>query len=149
MKNIQILVVLYSFFCTIVSFGQSHPRSKDYSGIITPTSEIQTILLPAVNGDSLMQADITLGYENRAGIRKDVSVNPELQGTVDNLPDGGRLWRMRFVSLGAITHSFLFPNFHLAQGTEMWVYAEDNDFAVKGPFTCSINNTFKFNHLTS
>ncbi len=149
MKNSLYLVILLCLLSTMDIRAQLHPRSKDYSGIITPISEIQTMLLPTVNGDSLMQADITLGYENRAGIRKDVSVNPALQGTVDNLPDGGRLWRMRFVSPGAITHSFLFPNFHLAQGTEMWVYAEDNDFAVKEPFTCSINNTFKFNHLTS
>ena len=119
MKNSLYLVILLCLLSTMDIRAQLHPRSKDYSGIITPISEIQTMLLPTVNGDSLMQADITLGYENRAGIRKDVSVNPALQGTVDNLPDGGRLWRMRFVSPGAITHSFLFSNFHLAQGTEM------------------------------
>ncbi len=143
MKNNVYLVILLCFICMIPASAQLHPKSVDYGSSITLSTDIQTILLPSVNGDSLKEADILLGYENRAGIRKDVSINPELQGTVDNLPDGGRLWRMRFVSPGAVSHSFLFSNFYLAQGTEMWVYAEDKDFSVKGPFTSKNNKEYR------
>lgn len=143
MKNILFLVLLFTLSFTIQANAQRHPKSYEYQGVISAPPAIQTVLLPAVNADSLKQDDTLRKKENRVGIRQSVSINPELQGTVDELPDGGRLWRMRFVSPGASTHSFLFSTFHLAEGVEMWVYGEDGDFEVQGPFTSKNNKLYR------
>ncbi len=58
----------------------------------------------------------------RFGEEVRVSIDAASSGRWDPLPNGGRVWRLRVTSPGAFSLSFLFDDFALEDGEELWVY---------------------------
>lgn len=67
-----------------------------------------------------------------------VQLTPQDSGSWDALPGGGRLWRLRVVSTGALSLNFAFIPFHLPPGATLHLYSADKSY-VEGPFDASDN----------
>lgn len=60
-------------------------------------------------------------------------------GEWTTLPDGSRIWRIRFVSKGAKTLNFLFEDFYLPEGATIYLYSNDKEDLL-GAYTHEENN---------
>lgn len=78
--------------------------------------------------DSLQTGPWRFGYN----ITTDLSLNNS--GTWFDLPNGGKLWRLKVKCQNALTVNLTFDNVSIPQGNEMFVYNEDQSF-VLGSFT--------------
>lgn len=68
----------------------------------------------------------------------DVNYSCEKNGEWFSLPDGGRLWRMRIRSEGAMSLNIIFKKFKLPVGGKLFVYSPDRS-TVLGSFTAKNN----------
>ncbi len=110
-----------------------------------------TVSLPAAPTFQLDPATITPGMLDAAaskdGVLKfgeevKVSIDSSTAGRWDTLSNGARVWRLRVASPGAFSLSFLFDDFALADGEELYVYNDARSDA-HGSYT-ALNN--KENH---
>ena len=93
-----------------VRVSWSQPSS---TGAASPPVDITPQML-----DSAASKDGVL----RFGEEVRVSIDAASSGRWDPLPNGGRVWRLRVTSPGAFSLSFLFDDFALEDGEELWVY---------------------------
>ncbi|HSN53623.1 MAG TPA: hypothetical protein VLT32_03085 [Candidatus Sulfomarinibacteraceae bacterium] len=69
----------------------------------------------------------------------DVDLSPATAGTWEPLDDGGRLWRLRIASPGALSLNLAFEPFDLPGGATLWLYGPDGSM-VRGPYTAEDRN---------
>lgn len=74
----------------------------------------------------------------RFGYKLEVNWNTENSGTWEELPDGGKLWRLKIVSPGALSINLLYDKFWLPDSAKLFIYNEKKS-QVFGAFT-SLNN---------
>ncbi|MFQ6609441.1 MAG: trypsin-like peptidase domain-containing protein [Fidelibacterota bacterium] len=112
-------------------------------------SQFQSITMPEVDVASLLLEDETAPKDEpfRFGYPQPVDLTLENSGTWEDLPDGGRLWRLRIVSPGAHSINLMYNRFHLPEGGRFFVYSEDLS-TVLGAFT-SQNNKEHMEFATS
>lgn len=119
---------------------EAQPKSFTTGSNLTPSENIPTFFLVSVNHDSLSRVDDELGYDNRFGIGKSMNISLYESGIWDTLTEG-RILRVRVVSPGAISHSFLFSFFHLSENAELYVIEENSSY-YKGPYTYKNNKSY-------
>lgn len=56
-----------------------------------------------------------------------VDYNLDNSGSWHTLPDGSRIWRIRFYSEGAKTMNFLFSDFYMPKGATLYLYSNDRN----------------------
>ncbi|MEM9846513.1 MAG: pre-peptidase C-terminal domain-containing protein [Bacteroidota bacterium] len=102
------------------------PHAQRYQDLIT--SNVPTVQMPAVDLNQLQQedaADEAAGLPPRFGKRFNVSLNPNDHGRWDNVPNGGRVWRLAIESAGAISLNLTFDDFFLPKGARLFIFTED------------------------
>lgn len=108
---------------------------------VVSTKEIMSVTMPAINVDSLLQADKVeekLGMAPRFGSAIDADINIKQVGDWEELPDGTRLWRVRIVSPGAYSINLIFGKYYVPKGGKLYVYSEDKKMVI-GAFTARNN----------
>lgn len=106
------------------------PKSFTYSSHTKPlTNEnnIETMVLPVPNVDSVVRIEKILDAKGitrpyRFGISIPISFSIHEHGTVDQLENGGRLWRMKFVCPGAQSVNFMLHSYTATQGAFLYTY---------------------------
>ncbi|MCE1189553.1 MAG: T9SS type A sorting domain-containing protein [Ignavibacteria bacterium] len=97
--------------------------------------------MPEVNTQVLLtedEQDLTKGVPLRFGYKHGVTYSTQNSGIWENLPDGGKLWRLHIVCPGAITTNLLFSEYLVPSGAKLYLY-NDAKTEVLGAFT-SRNN---------
>lgn len=101
---------------------------------VQPTSSLSLHRMSALDNDSLRRV---AGDDHQRpytyATRRGISVEPERQGTWEQLPDGSQLWRYRVRSETAQTVSLKFEPFSLPAGAELYVYDPSRE-TVHGPY---------------
>jgi lysyl endopeptidase len=108
-----------------------------------PLDQVAVLELPAVDVEALLAEDrlrASLDVPARFATALPVSVSPTEQGTWDDLPAGGRLWRLRIHGEGARSLNLGFTRYQMPVGGELRLYAPDYHEAI-GPFTSADNET--------
>ena len=145
----------YLFSAIVLIAGISIPIAQVSVGGIPYSLEhqvraqFQTVTLPEVDAEPLFIEDENAPKDEpfRFGYPQPVNYNLENSGTWEDLPDGGRLWRLRIISPGAKSINLIYDRFHLPDGGLFFVYNEDLS-SVYGAFT-SQNNKDHFEFATS
>jgi hypothetical protein len=92
--------------------------------------------MPPVDLDRLQAEDAIRPVPYRFAEAIPVGYTTDNAGTWDDLPDGGRVWRLRIASSGAQSLNLGFTRFDLPEGASLWLYSEAQD-QVEGPYTAS------------
>ncbi|MEM9888339.1 MAG: PPC domain-containing protein [Bacteroidota bacterium] len=116
---------------------QAH--AQRYQDLIT--RNVPTIQMPAIDLNQLAQEDAAEeadGLPPRFGKRFEVNLNPNEQGRWDNVPHGGRVWRLAIESPGALSLNLTFDDFFLPKGARLFVFNEDFS-QILGAFSAANN----------
>lgn len=117
---------------TPLSFGNKHLQ-KYFDGIKLSSVNIHQFLtedsLAAASGDKTL----------RFGAEIAVNLTSENSGTWEQLPDGGRVWRLSLQSPGALSLHANFSRFQLPDGARFFAFNR-NGTSVAGAFTAANHN---------
>jgi PKD repeat protein len=104
------------------------PRSFSAAGL---KSSIPVTEIMAPDASRLRAEDDEadrLEKSQRAGVELPVSISSDRTGIWEDLPGGGRLWRIRIRCAGAEGIGIIFDNPVLPEGADMFVYTPDHQF---------------------
>jgi len=149
MKNLSLLSLIASMMLlvainntTIAQISQGGiPPSFLYPAI---NAEIDVQNFRSPDMDLIHQEDVEnreLGYLKpyRMGVSVPVNLSIEDAGTWTTLPDGGKIWRIKLASEGALALGVYYDDFWLPSGGELYLYNEGRDHVI-GAFTEENNN---------
>jgi len=104
----------------------------------TLVKHVPVEVMPYIDVDALKAEDLILDtIKNipwRFGQNIEVSISQASHGVVETLEDGSKLWRVSVSSPGALSLNFLFDQYSLPPGAELFIYNEDRS-EVLGAFT--------------
>ena len=138
----RILLTGVLFVGAFIALG-GQGRAQISEGGIPPSfsrslkSSIPVVVMERVDVANMVakeQAEDGKDVPFRFGWPFDVSLNPENSGIWENLPDGGRIWRLKVKSEGAYSINLLYDVFRLPAGAEFFLYSEDHQMII-GAFT--------------
>jgi len=114
---------------------------REYGGVPpsqyrAPGKPVPTVTLPEVDVEALFEEDAAAakGAALRFGYSHEVDLAFGNSGVWENLPEGGRLWRLRVESRDALSISFVLGTFQIPPGAELWAY-DDAREVVRGAYT--------------
>jgi len=139
-----LLIGLWSIFSIVSSntlFAQlSVPGTPESFSISTKKSFTLTEkTLKSINIDSLRNADIELGINNRYSIVQELNINIKESAVKTEIPGEGYIWQYQLKSDKAFSLGILFKRFILASGSKVFIYTPDHS-KILGAFTY-LNNT--------
>jgi len=140
MKKISSLLILT--IATVCAFGQTTNSRGPYQWPANRNS-IETIELPAVDIAKMLAEDA----ENekmkigpwRFGKNFEVNYAINNSGTWTTFANGDRLWELAVVGTGALSLNFIFEEFNLPSGAELYLYSPTTRQEI-GAYT-SLNNS--------
>ena len=123
-------------------FGIKAKAQMSYGGEpqsfkVTVSSVIPTIEVEALDVEALLAEDASIEGKNHAlriGVTKDVMYTNTNSGRIDLLPDGSKIWRLKFHMEGATFTSMNFSTFNIPNGAELFLYTPDREYVI-GKFT--------------
>lgn len=127
-----------------VLFAQVSAGGTPYSfthGNLIPLDEITVLDLPPVPLGALQEEDaLRKDGEKppRFGYPHAVDIDLVVQGSAEDLPDGGRLWRLGILTEDAFTVNLIYDDFRLPSGGKLYLYNEAGDILL-GAFTARNN----------
>lgn len=133
-------LLAFTFFSPFLT-GQISEAGVPYSFQNSVRQDVETIYMPGVDVDALLLEDAEdemKGVPYRFGYPMNVDYNLYTNGTWENLPDGGKLWRLTIVCPEAITTNLIYSNFFMPPGAKLYLYNE-NRSEVLGAFTSKNN----------
>ena len=106
--------------------------------IAVPTAP--TVAMPRINVQDYLDEDATESKDVpfRFGAPFEVAYDLNSSGTWTELPDGGRIWRLRISSPGAYSLNLVYDDFFLPTGAKLFLYNDNYEYVI-GAFT-SANN---------
>lgn len=129
----------------------SHARSgappSSMTTALAPIRDVDQVAMPAVDVERLLREDDEAAVSGHGGPARfaapiPVDLGPDSDGTWEYLPDGGRVWRLRVLSPGALSLNFGFGRFHLPPGATVHLYPSPEHPSVaerpgwySGPYT--------------
>ncbi len=132
--NISFLIL---FFCALVASAQLSekgvPPSSYYA--LPPTVPVKT--MPGISLKSLLvedEADLASNLPLRFAKGFKVNYNLTNSGVWHELENGDRVWRLRIECPGAMNINFLYSDFFMPPGGQLFVYNEDKSQVI-GAFT--------------
>jgi hypothetical protein len=142
MKNLFLLIILLSGIAlnaqvtseatppswNIALFNKSNATLKE----IMPSIEIERLKKEDFANDGLRMKPY------RFGEKIPVDFNLFNSGKWTVLPSGDRIWRINIESTGAKTINFLFDQYNLPEGAELFIYNDEHTDRI-GPYTSSEN----------
>ena len=130
------MAALLCLFGTKVMAQMSY-GGEPHSFKVTLSSVIPTIEVEALDVETLLAEDASIEGKNHAlriGVTKDVMYTNTNSGRVDILPDGSKIWRLKFHMDGATFTSMNFSTFNIPNGAELFLYTPDQEYVI-GKFT--------------
>jgi len=106
---------------------------------------IEATKFPKVDVASLLEEDALNDEDNlpyRFGYTFSTDYNIFDHGEWNELPSGGKVWRMRFQSKDAISINFLLEDFEIPKGAEIYLYNNDHSDVI-GAYDAKQNNDEK------
>lgn len=141
MKKLIFIALLCS--CTAL-FAQVTNQGAPLSWLMQQASEIDPIVLPAVDVESLLLEDAKYDKTGERPYRfgQEIVVDYSLEnaGHWTVLENGDRIWRIRFYSEGATSLNFIFEDFYLPPGATIYLYRHDR-LSQLGAYTHLENNS--------
>ncbi len=132
---VEALAALLVVVASVISFaaftGVSHARTGappvSMTAALAPVRDVDQVAMPAIDVERLLREDeeaAVLGHGGPARFAAPIPVDlgPDSDGTWEYLPNGGRVWRLRVLSPGALSLNFGFGNFHLPPGATVHLY---------------------------
>ena len=121
----------------IKAMAQMSYGGEPQSFKVTVSSVVPTIEVEALDVETLLAEDASIEGKNHAlriGVTKDVMYTNTNSGRVDILPDGSKIWRLKFHMEGATFTSMNFSTFNIPNGAELFLYTPDREYVI-GKFT--------------
>ena len=143
MKRLVKILILIQF-----TMGQQTQEGAPYSQIYDLGNNFQTITLPQVDRDVLLEEDTyrEMGKPYRYGYKHDVQYSPENSGIFEETADGGMMWQISFTSGDAYAISFEYEEFYIPKGGKLYVYTPGYEM-IHGAYT-HLNNTEHYRFST-
>ena len=129
------LIPLLFFLCTLLPLrGQEEGLPYSFTHTVSPI--VPTEVMPAVDMEAArtMEAEADKRGEYTFGVEIPVQLNTLNSGLWENLPDGGRLWRLGLRSDSACSINLQFGRFHLPAGATLHIYTADQSH-ISGAYT--------------
>jgi len=133
-RKLAQLAIAAAFFPAAAGAAQLN-RLPSFSATVEPLESVpqETVRLDlATVAEVIADARRPFGGPYRFAERIDVSFRPGQRGRWESLEDGGRLWRLRLFSPGALSLSLHFSRFSLPEGASLWLYDPRGEL-VQGP----------------
>jgi hypothetical protein len=143
MKKITLLFILVTLSCWL--FGQISTPDIPWS-FNNKASDIESIdfynMTPPNVQKLLIDDEQMIKYDKkiRIGVVQTVNIDAFNYGTLDYLPNGDVIWRLRIKSTDAKALNALFDYFNLPNGVKLFIYNPDKSF-VLGAYTSELNNS--------
>lgn len=138
------ITLLISILFIYAGFAQVTNQGKPFSWKLRNQQTIAPIAMPSFNLKDLQREDAIndTGKDKpwRYGYEFMVDYSLANSGSWQTLPNGGRIWRIRFISAGAKTMNFLFSDFYMPQGATLYLYNNDHTDLL-GAYDARQNNT--------
>jgi len=140
----KLKITLLFLLLIYVSYGQVTNEGTPYSWSLTAKAkDMAAIAMPKFDLEKLQAEDkINDAGKNkpwRYGYEFLVDHNLENSGVWNELPNGDRVWRIRYSSQGAHTMNFLFSDYYMPKGAKVYLYANDRS-DVLGAYDDAQNN---------
>jgi len=119
-----------SLYAQISIGGKPYSFTNDGLG-----KSLTTVQMPGINLAKLQVEDAEdeiTGAPPRFGDPIEVNLNMENSGTWENLPNGGRLWRLSIEAPGAKSINLLYNDFYLPAGAVLYLYSADGQHVIGG-----------------
>ena len=137
MKKLISLFTIFALSFSIL-YAQSEQIERPYSfGLKNISQSVDVQKMPAVDLQKLEREDAQVVDKStpvRAGIGFGVNHNLTNAGRTDITADGGKLWRTKYVSEGAVMTYLVFEQFDIPKEAKLFVYSPDHE-QVYGPYT--------------
>lgn len=122
------LTILLVLTAAIPAQGRQGFPPASFSQPVQSLRSVDMVVLDAVDTEALRAEDETATAAGTGGPARfaaaiPVALDADGDGTWEALPDGGRLWRLRVVSPGALSLNFGFSRFRLPDGAAVHFYA--------------------------
>lgn len=140
MKRITLLVLLaFIFQVTAQNSQRPVPESWNVSDIkrVAPIELPRPNLAPLQAEDALNDLDKSIPW--RFGYDHFVDYGVSNAGEWDTLPNGDRIWRINFISPGALTMNLIFDRYKIPVGGKVYIYNGDHS-QILNVFTHQHNN---------
>jgi len=141
-RNLRFLVICFLVFPFLLNAQiqiPNTPQAQRYKDLIV--ADVPTVKMPIINLEELQQEDAedeAAGLPPRFGKRFNIDLNLENSGRWDNLPNGGRIWRLAIESQDAISLNFTYSDFFMPKGAQMFIFTEDFS-QILGAFSAANN----------
>ena len=123
-------ITLLLFFCFAISSGQVTNQGRPLSWKLNTTEKVEAAVMPAFNVEALQQDDKRNAHSKEIPWRfaHEFAVNYTMQnsGSWLTLPNGDRVWRMRFKSNGAKSLHFWLRDFYIPKGATLYIYYNEH-----------------------
>lgn len=138
-KTILLALLAFIFQATAQKSQRPQPKSWNLANI----SKTIPITLPAPNLAPLKAEDAVNDLDKsipwRFGYDHFVDYGIENAGKWQTLPNGDRIWRINFISPGALTMNLIFDRYYIPIGGKVYIYNEDHS-QILNVFTHQHNN---------
>jgi PKD repeat protein len=132
-----ILIVLVNITISVYSQVERGGLPRSFQLQLNQKSQLQPVEIDGPDMLSIQQEDsedARLEKSYRVGVEIPVTITSANSGQWDNLPGGGRIWRVTIKCNGAQAIGLNYNQLHLPSGTDLFVYTPDH-INVIGAFT--------------
>ena len=132
---------------TQISQEGTPPSQQDvYKSEMASIGQVEKKTLSPVNADSMRKEDSIEQAQNpgippRFGVGQDLNAGIENSGQWDTLPNGDKVWRLRVHSPSAKSLNFVFQEYKLPEGAELYIHSKQHDWTI-GAFTAKNNKDY-------
>ncbi|UCF41712.1 MAG: hypothetical protein JSW43_05130, partial [Gemmatimonadota bacterium] len=135
LSGLSAFLVALSLCSTALAKQITPPRS--FAHDLRGTADIDHRFVAPIDVPALVEEDrrprqVPVPY--RVALAVPMDAGPRDAGTWELLPDGGRIWRLRVSSPGAVFMSFKFSEFELPEGAELHFVSVPREYH-DGPYT--------------
>lgn len=140
--NLLSLSLAFSLQSQVTDLGGPIAWKNNFkSSAIVPVKKMKKFDLIAVQEEDAIN-DLDKSIPWRFGYSFETNFTPLNSGVIENLENGGQLWRLRIMSPGALTINLLLDQFELPEGAQLYLYDVNNTNRI-GAYTSNNNNEMK------
>ena len=143
MKNLVLKYYLFFFLSLGLNQVSNYASPKSFS--LNLSNSISTISTEKLDFENLMnqeKIDKANGLPYKFGHSFDVDINFFDVATIDLLPNGDKIYRLKINSLDAYSINLIFNQFHLIENTTLFIYSNDQEDII-GAFSHQNNKSYK------
>lgn len=137
MRKFWIIAVIFTVLANTLS-AQESKNELPYSFAKKGISQVLDVReMPSTDNANLLQADLQSQDKSmplRAGVGFSVNNTTKSSGRTDIMEDGSTLWRIKYVSEGAVMTYLVFDHFNIPEEGKLFIYSPDQK-QVFGPYT--------------